>query len=84
MVMNNIIFFGDGNYSKGTSQQRRQSICRCERKLLQELPNELPLLWTACVELAYSSLTQSVQGLVYRGFQDLEKLRKAQKNAWTF
>ena len=66
------------------SQQRWQSICRCERKLLQELLNELPLLWMACVELAYSSLTQSVQDSVYRCFQDLEKLRKAQKNAWTF
>jgi len=71
--MNNIIFLEMCNYSKGH--------CRCGRKLLQELPNELPLLWTAIVKLAYSR-TQSVQGSVCRCFQDLEKLCKAQTTAW--
>ena len=66
---------------KDTSQQRCH-ICRCERKLLQELLNELPLLWMACVELAYSR-TQSVQGSVCRCFQDLEKLCKAETTVWT-
>jgi len=82
MVMNIIIFFGDVITVKDTSQQRCH-ICRCERKLLQKLLNELPLLWTACVELAYPR-TQSAQGSVCRCFQDLEKLCKAETTVWTF
>jgi len=38
---------------------------------VQELSNDLPLLWTACVNTAYSGM-QSVQGSVCRCFQDLE------------
>ena len=52
---------------KATAASQQQChICRCEqKKLLQELPNEQPLLQTACVELAYFRM-QSVQGSVCR------------------
>ena len=82
MVMNNILYCVITVKATAASHQQCH-ICRCERKLLQELPNELLLLWTASVELKYSR-TQSVQGSVCRCFQDLEKLHKAQTTVWTF
>jgi len=85
MGMNNIIFFGDGNYSKGHCnftaimtihlQMRTKTATRTSEWATTALDG-------LCV--AYSSLTQSVQGSVDRCFQDLEKLRKAQTAVWTF
>ena len=59
------------------------SYLQMRTKTATRTADELLLLWTACVELAYSR-TRSVQGSVCRCFQDLEKLRKAQTTSWTF
>jgi len=50
---------------------------------IQELPNELWLLWMAYVELAYPRM-ESVQSSACRWFQDLEKLHNAQPTTWMF
>jgi len=83
MIMNNIIFFGDGNYGKGHCSLTA-TMTNPSADANENCYKNFRMNYRCCVEIAYSSLTQSVQGSVYMCFQDLEKLRKAQTTTWTF